>query len=433
MLRQHSIKYGSHGVVFSMPGDGFVRCLESDAPPPSADPSQLLIHSLQKPLGSPPLRQIAAGKGSAAILIPGRARRAGTRDYVPSLLTELNAAGIPDRQIEIFLADGTHEQHLQRDVEALLGAEIAARVRYIGHDCKREEELAELGMTRFGTPVFINRRVLGADVKILTGRIVPHYFAGFSGGRKALIPGVSGFQTIVANHRLTLAPQRGIHPGVGLCRLEGNPIHGDMLEGARMARPDFCLNTLLDEDHRLVSVVAGDPEIAHEQGCREAEQMFRLTLRDPVDVLITSAGGLPYDCNFMQSLKAVFNVRDVVRPGGAILWVAECAGGIHPGFLKWAAIKSDAELDEAVRARYLLTGHNSLMLRSLIRNADVALCSMLPREVVQGLGLHPVASVEEGLRWIQGRFSRSFTYAVAPHANAICATLERGSAKGGPL
>ncbi len=196
-----------------------------------------------------------------------------------------------------------------------------------------------------------------------------------------------------------------------------------------MAQPDFCLNTLLDEDHRLVSVVAGDPEIAHEQGCRDAEQMFRLTLREPVDVLITSAGGLPYDCNFMQSLKAIFNVREVIRPGGAILWVAECAGGIQPGFLQWAAIKSDAELDEAVRARYLLTGHNSLMLRSLIRNADVALCSTLPCEVVQGLGLHPVASVEEGLRWIQGKFPRSFTYAVAPHANAICATLESGNAK----
>ncbi len=195
--------------------DSFGVWSQNGALPPSADPSQLLIHSLQQPLGSPPLRQIAAGKGSAAILIPGRARRAGTREYVPALLTELNAAGIPDRQIEIFLADGTHEQHLQRDVEALLGAEIAARVRCSGHDCKREEELAELGTTRFGTPVFINRRVLGAEVKILTGRIVPHYFAGFSGGRKALIPGVSGFQTIVANHRLTLGSRSAVvHPGV---------------------------------------------------------------------------------------------------------------------------------------------------------------------------------------------------------------------------
>jgi lactate racemase len=433
MLRQQSIKYGSRSVEFTLPEDGFVRCLESDAPPPSASPSQLLTRSLQQPLGSPPLRQIAAGKGSAAILIPGRARRAGTREYVPALLTELNAAGIPDRQIEIFLADGTHEQHLQSDVEALLGTEIATRVRCSGHDCKREEELAELGTTRFGTSVLLNRRVLKAEVKILTGRIVPHYFAGFSGGRKALIPGVAGYRTIVANHRLTLAPQRGIHPGVRLCSLEGNPVHEDMLEGARMARPDFCLNSLLDENDRMVSVVAGDPEIAHEQGCREAEQMFHLTMPEPVDGLITSAGGLPYDCNFMQSLKAVFNVRDIVRPGGAILWVAECAGGIHPGFLQWAAIESDTELDKAVRARYLLTGHNSLMLRSLIRNADVALCSALPAEMVLRLGLHPVASIEEGVQWIRGKFPRSFTYAVAPRANAICATLERGSAKGGAL
>jgi lactate racemase len=340
-------------------------------------------------------------------------------------LTELNAAGMTDRQVEIFLADGTHEQHLQSDVEALLGTEIAARVRCIGHDCKREEELVELGTTRFGTPVLLNRRVLEAEVKILTGRIVPHYFAGFSGGRKALIPGVAGYRTIVANHRLTLAPQRGIQPGVGLCSLDNNPVHLDMLEGARIARPDFCLNTLLDAEHRMVSAVAGNFETAHEEGCRQGAEWFRLTLPEPVDVLITSAGGLPYDCNFMQSLKAVFNVQDIVRPGGAILWVAECAGGIQPGFVQWAAIESDAELEEAVRAQYALTAHNSLMLRNLIRKADVALCSALPTETVQKLGLHPVASIEEGLRWVREKFPRSFTYAVAPCANAICATLER--------
>jgi nickel-dependent lactate racemase len=296
-----------------------------------------------------------------------------------------------------------------------------ARVRCLGHDC-RKDEVTSLGTTSFGTPVLFNRRVLEAEVKVLTGRIVPHYFAGFAGGRKALLPGVAGFPTILANHRLTLGPVRGIHPEVRACSLERNPVHLDMVEAARMAHPEFCLNTLLDTDHRMIGAVAGDAEAAHLEGCRQADRMFRLTVEEPVDVLITSAGGLPYDCNFMQALKAVFNVQDVVRPGGAILWVAECAGGINPGFLQWA-VHGDTDLDHAVRSNYTLTGHNSLMLRSLISRVDVALWSSLPAEAVSRLGLHPVRSLDEGLAWVRQRQRGEFRYAVVPHANVMCAAL----------
>jgi nickel-dependent lactate racemase len=271
--------------------------------------------------------------------------------------------------------------------------------------------------------VLVNRRVLESDVRIYTGRIVPHYFAGFSGGRKALIPGVAGFRTIKANHRLTLGVERGLHPNARPCVLDGNPVHLDMLEGARLAGPAFCLNTLLDARHRLVGAVAGASEAAHEEGCRRAGRMFRARLEAPVDAVITSAGGSPYDCNFMQSLKAVMNVREAVRPGGAILWVAECPFGIDPDFLRWAAVESDEALESAVRERYNLKGHNTLMLRETSRRASVALCSALPDESVRAMGFHPVASLDEGVRGLEERLGRGFTYRVAPHANVTSATV----------
>jgi nickel-dependent lactate racemase len=426
---QQVVPYGSGHLALAMPRGRLASRLEPLEARPRGFPADLIARALREPIGSRRLREIAAGKRSAAILIPGKARVAGTREYVAALIAELNDAGVPDQGIEVYLADGTHEQHLERDILALLGEDLAARVRCLGHDCRRDEELVELGTTSFGTPVLFNRRVLAADVKILTGRIVPHYFAGFSGGRKALVPGVAGFRTILANHRLTLGPESGIHPAVAPCSLEGNPVHLDMVEGARLARPEFCLNTLFDAHDRMVDVVAGDFEVAHEEGCRRAQSLLRLSLSEPVDAVITSAGGHPYDYNFMQSLKAVFNVRDIVRPGGAILWVAECPSGINPAFLPWAAIESDAELDAGVRRRYALTGHNSLMLRQLIRKADVALLSTLPPDVVTKLGLHPIASLDEGLRWILDRFPSDFTYAVVPHANVMCATID-GAADG---
>jgi lactate racemase len=422
-LLEQQLRYGSQEFEFSLGQGRPVARLEPNTPPPVGPPGEIVRRCLEQPYGSPLLREIARGKQSAAILIPGKERVAGTAEYVPALVAELNRAGIPDESIEVFLATGTHEHHGVSDVVDLLGEELASRVQCRAHDCFAENELSEVGRTTFGTPVLINQRVLEAEVKILTGRIVPHYFAGFSGGRKALIPGVAGFQTIRANHRLTLDPERGIHPGVGPCLLDGNPVHLDMLEGTRMVRPDFTLNTLLDTDHRMIAAVAGDFEAAHEEGCRQAARLFRLTVDEPVDVLITSAGGHPYDYNFMQALKAVFNVQDIVRPGGAILWLAECTRGLHPEFLRWCSILSDEELNDAVRENYNLRGHNSLMLRRLTRRADVALWSALPDDALHGLGLHPVRSLTEGIGWIGDRVSGDFSYAVVPYANVMSATV----------
>lgn len=408
-----------------MPHGELAAYLEPKTAPPAGTPGELLCHSLNHPVGSPKLRDAARGKRSAAILIPGKERVAGTADYVPALIAELNQADISENNIEVFLATGTHEHHLETDIVTLLGADTASRVRCLAHDCKAKDELVEIGTTSFGTPVLINRRVLEAEVKVLTGRIVPHYFAGFSGGRKALIPGVAGARTIYANHRLTLDPERGIHPHARPCSLEENPVHLDMLEGARMVKPDFCLNTILDTDHRIIAATAGDFEAAHEEGCKLVKHMFQLTLARPVDVLITSAGGDPYDCNFMQSLKAVFNVQEIVRPGGAILWVAECPRGVHPEFLRWCSISSDVELEDSIRDRYDLKGHNSLMLRKLTRKADVALWSALGDDVVRGLGLEPVSSLQEGISWIRERFPGDFSYAVVPYANVMCAAVNK--------
>jgi nickel-dependent lactate racemase len=418
------IPYGDHQQKLTLPDGLSVHRLEPRTPSPTGSSREMLAKALERPIGSPTLAELASGKQTAAILIPGKARKVGARDYVPALIDQLNRAGIADDNIEIFLADGTHVQHLESDVAELLGPQVVSRVRCLGHDCHDRDEIVELGTTSFGTTVSMNRRVVDSDVKVLTGRIVPHYFAGFSGGRKAVIPGVAGFETIVANHRLTLGPNRGIHPDVGLCSLDQNPIHLDMVEAARMANPNFCLNTLLDTDHRMLAALAGDFEAVHEEGCRIAEEIFCLTVEEPFDAVITSAGGLPYDCNFMQALKAAFNVADIIRSGGSVLWIAQCPQGIHEGFLEWADFDSCADLDRAVRADYALTGHNSIMLRQFAENAEVALLSDLPPDIVRKLRLHPVESMDEGIQWISRRISPGARVAVVPHANAMCAIMK---------
>ncbi len=416
------LPYATQRVHIDLPSGWRLQRLEPRVPERCSPAGEVLDAALAAPIGTPPLRELTRGRRSAAILIPGKARRVGTQEYVPRLLEELNQGGIADEAIEIFLADGTHEQHLERDIADLLGDDVIRRVRCVGHACDDSDSLVRVGTTSAGTPVLLNRRVCAADLKIVTGRIVPHYFAGFTGGRKTLIPGVAGFQTIVANHRLTLDGTRGIHPAARAGNLDGNPVHADMLEAARMAPPDFCLNTLLDAEHHIMAAVAGDFEAAHAAGVRLAHTLLNVTVEAPVDAAIVSAGGLPYDCNFMQALKAPFNTQSIVRRGGALLWLAECRGGMQPQFLEWASIASDEELRRAVSAHYALTGHNSIMLRDLIRRFDVALYSALPSAAVQRLGLHPVASIAAGVQWLAQRCGAATTCAIVPHASTMYAS-----------
>lgn len=422
MNREFSLQYGQREISFVLPDGLHYLTLKPPHSVVTQSTAAMIAASLAHPVDLPRLREIARGKKSATILIPGKARIAGARHYVPALMNELSEGGIEDHNIEVILADGTHEQHLKEDIAALLGEEIIKRVRITGHDPGNEKDLGFLGTTSFGTPVLINRRVLESDVKIATGRIVPHYFAGFSGGRKALIPGVAGISTIMANHKLTLDPGQGIHPAVACCSLDRNPVHLDMLEGARMVRANFSLNTVMNAREEMIGVYSGDLEAAHNLGCHHSRESLRIVIEQKVDAAVTSAGGLPYDGNFMQSLKAVLNIQEILRPGAAILWIAECKSGIHPGFLKWAEIKSGEQLEQKARSEYNLTAHNTLLLRRLLKNCDVALFSNLSAEIVQKMGMHPVASIDEGLRWISERVASDSTCAIVPRANVISAT-----------
>jgi nickel-dependent lactate racemase len=362
----HRIAWGEEEHEIEAPGISLTS-LEPPGAEFAQDARAAIRHALRRPLGCPPLREAARGVRSVAVMVPGKDRVAAVGDCLPVLLDELNAAGVPDEAVTAFLATGTHVKHTPAEAAVLLGPEAADRIRWVQHDCDGLAGLRSVGTTSRGNEVLINAAVLDADLKVLTGRIIPHYFAGFGGGRKALIPGVASTETIKRNHRLTLATDRGIHPRVKPCSLRGNPVHLDMLEGARLVGPAFVLNTVLDTGHRLTAAFAGELEAAHEAGCAEAERLHKVTARAPFDAVITSAGGAPYDCNFMQALKALFDVQEVVRPGGAVLCAAQCPQGMKEGFRRWARLASDDELERAVRARYDLTGHNSIMLRRLLR------------------------------------------------------------------
>jgi len=415
-------RFGEREYAGGLPTGMVFERLEPAVCPHATSADAIIRHALGNPIASPCLSDIARGGRSAAILISGKDRVAAADIYVPLLLDELNQAGIPDDAIEVFIATGTHARHSDEDALALLGEKVLSRVAWQRHDCTAPDKLQRVGVTKYGNEVFLNRRVLAADVKVLTGRIIPHYFAGFSGGRKTLVPGVAGFETIKRNHRLTLAPDSGIDTNCRACFLDANPVHLDMLEGAGFVKGTFLLNTLLDTEHQVVDAFAGDMAKAHLAGCAEAERIFKVTVEAPFDAMIAAAGGAPYDCNFMQAIKAFFAVKDAVRPGGAILCVAQCPAGMKDAFLEWARIKSDDELEKAVRSNYNLAGHNSIMLRRLTRKFRIALWSDLPDQKVRAMRIEPVRSLDQGLAWLFGVSPGNARRGIAPYANITYAT-----------
>lgn len=405
------------------------RCTAVIAPrcPQPASPEGLLRAALQNPYRTPPLREMAAGLRTAAILVPGKDRVARVDQFLPLILEELQAAGMQEEGIEVVLATGTHARHMEDEIRRILGVPASTGIRFRQHDSRPGPHLVQVGTTSLGTTVELDRRVVEADLRILTGQIIPHYFAGFGGGRKALLPGVASHRTILQNHRRVLDPEAGVHPAVDSCSLDGNPVHLDMLEAAGMVGTKFLFNTLVDGNGRIVAAVAGDMEAAHAAGCALAEDWYRVRLDAPVDVAIASAGGWPFDCDFVQSLKALFGVREIVRPGGAILWIAQCRQGMKEGFRRWAAFPTLEALEQAVRADYDLAGHNSVLLRSVLRHQRVGLVSDLPAESVRALGIEALPTVPDGLAWVASQAPAGFSYAVAPHGNLTHAVLREAS------
>lgn len=381
-------------------------------------PEEAVRASLRSPVGSRPLREKARGARSAAILISARDRVTGSDRFVTVIADELNAAQIPDEAIRVFLATGTHLKQSDEDIRSLLGPEAFERLQVVHHDPKDAGNLIALGTTSFGTPISINRSVFESDVKVLTGRVAHHYFAGFSGGRKAIAPGVSGFDTILANHKRVMTPAGdGLHPHVYAGSLDKNPVHLDMLEIARAAAPTFCVNTALNVDHEITHVFSGDYVDAHVQGCGVVESLFRIPPRPRSDIVIASCGGWPYDLSFMQIIKTIVAAERAVADRGVLVVLGEGARGLEPGFLEWFDGRSLEDLGRRVIAQYNLKGHNSYWIRTILRRIQIVLASALPPADVAALGLLPAADPDSAVRMAFSLAANRTSALVVPYGN----------------
>ena len=372
--------------------------LEPAAFPLGGSAADIAESALAAPLDCPALPSLVRPGQSVAILVSGKDRVTRADVFLPIVLRQLREAGVPASAVTVYMATGTHVPFSAADRDVVVGPDLPPEVRVVPHDCRAAERLVRLGSSRFGNDIWVSREAYEADIKILTGRITHHYFAGFTAGRKSVLPGVAGFDTIKRNHRMVLSGNGDdpCHPAVRSGRLDGNPIHEEMLEAAALFRPTFLVNTVLNTEHQLTHVFCGDPVAAHEAGCRVVRDRFTVTVPARVPAAIASCGGHPYDCSFMQALKAIFHAAPCVADGGGLLLLARCPEGILPGFLRWDPALTLPALARRVLDHYDLTGHNTYLLRRTLARIRVVLVSDCPPAQVAQLGLIPAATLAEG-------------------------------------
>lgn len=392
-----TLRYGSSIFECRLPG---ADLLSAPVPSPPDAAEVLVREALAHPVGSPRLEKIVHPGEKVVIVTSDITRYTGSEHYLPVLVEHLNALGIPDADIEIVVALGIHRPQTEPEHRKILGP-LFGRIAVIDHDCDNPADLVTLGITAGGVPVSVNRRVAEADRVIVTGTVGFHYFAGFGGGRKGLVPGTASRETCMATHFSVLNPPEvgGKHPKAATGILDGNPVHEAILEAARMIEPDFLLNTVLSPEKKILSVFCGDIEVAHLAACEMVRRLYEVPLEAPADLAVVSCGGYPKDINFIQSHKGLDYGVNALRPGGTIILLAACPDGFgNKTFFSWFRHKDLGAFEAALREHYEINGQTAYSTLMKAQKYRVILVSEFGEEETREMGMEKATDLDEALR-----------------------------------
>jgi nickel-dependent lactate racemase len=321
-MRKYHLAYGKSGLEFSLPDDWNITLIEPQFLPGVADPANALRESLRHPIGSKLLQEIVKATDTVGIIFNDITRPTPNALLVKAILEEL--PHIPPQQITLYNALGTHRPNSDTELRTMLGDELVSNYRIVQNDCFDPSSQVHLSQTSQGHEIWINRDLYQRDVKILTGFIEPHLFAGFSGAGKAIMPGMAGQATVLGNHSYAMIA----HPQATWGVTHGNPIWEEIQEVACRVGVDFLLNVTLNSKKAISGVFAGNLEAAHAAGCQSVRQTAMVPVKEPFDIVVTTNSGYPMDLNLYQSVKGMSAAAQVVRPGGFILIATECWDGI---------------------------------------------------------------------------------------------------------
>lgn len=418
----YRIPYSRTYLEFTLPAGMRATVVESRPVPPLDDPEAAIAEALARPIGSPSLRELARPGDRVCIVFTDITRASPDYLLVPAILRELEAAGVRDEGIILLCGIGMHRPSTREEKVAKLGAEVVARYRVIDNEPRNPQALVDLGVTPGGVPVQVHRAAVEADLLIATGIVEPHQYAGYSGGRKTVAVGAAGEALIAHTH----GPAFVDHPGTRLGRIEGNPFHEAVTEAARRAGLRFILNAVLDDEHRILRVAAGDPEAAFLELVAFARTVYEVPIPQQYDVAIGGVG-YPKDTNLYQASRAPsylhFAPTPVVRKGGYYIIPARCEEGAGEGVGEqrfFAALRDAPDvqfiLDDARRHGYPPGQQRAFVLAKVLEETRIIIVGSAHPDVVAACKMIPADTMEEALEIVIRDLGADLDVLIVPHA-----------------
>ncbi len=408
-------KFAQGRISFTVPDENIKAVLKRKGFPGADGSTSAVENALMQPIGTPKLREIISRKGAKSVLIVVNdiTRPTPYDRMLPPLLDEIRKAGIAHEQITLLIANGIHREQTAEESRMIYGEDVCERCRVVNHNPDRD--LVSLGTLEGGFELRINRLVMESDVVITTGLIGLHYIAGYSGGRKSIIPGVADRAAISATHSL-MADERAC-----LGNIRDNPVNKLLLEGARRAGVDFILNVVTDDRGEIVAAVAGDIELAWLKGVEICQEASLCYLDYPADIVIAGCGGYPRDINLYQAQKALEAAVQAVRRGGVVILVAGCEEGLgEDTFARWLnEARTPADIKERFLNRFELGGHKAYAICRALDRCQVVMVTKLDPDIVEKAFMIFRPTVEEALEYAYRQVGDNPAIVVMPEAPAI--------------
>lgn len=420
----YSYKYGHGYKDFSLEQEKVMAEIKVAEMAPLTDLKQAVLDAIYHPIDSKPLNELLQPGQKVAFICNDPTRVANSHDFMPILVEELNKIGIKDEDMRIVFALGTHRKMTQEEMIEAVGEDVAKRLPMYNSDCNKQEDFEYFGETSFNTPVWLNKLICDVDLVIMTGTIVHHFFSGFGGGRKAVLPGVAAMETIRRNHSLMMSPD------AQLGKLHGNPVYEDQMEGVRLFAKEhrmFLFNAILDAKKQFLKIFAGDWEKAHLEACKFVDKVYGVEIDAPADIVIASCGGYPKDINVYQLQKTMDNAWCAVKDGGVVIIIGECEEGSGSAALEKALQEHPSP--DAIKAQleknFVIGAHKAFAITRLMKKAKFILVSALDKKIASDLLFEAVDNVDEAIKLAEKYVGSDYKIILMPQGSLTVPLLRK--------
>ena len=418
-MKEYTFHYGHGTKTFALDEKRVLGEIEMPETPVMENVEQGVLDAINHPIGCKPLAELVKPGDTVTFVCNDPTRVANSFAFMPVLVDELNKLGVPDENMQIVFSLGTHRLMTREEMAEGIGAAVAGRLKMYNSDCNVADDFEYFGTTGRFTPVLINKRICHSDHVILTGTIVHHYFSGYGGGRKAVLPGCAAMETVRHNHSFMMDPRSG------LGKTTGNPVYEDQMEGVRLWADAmqkrgcnvFLFNAILDAEHRFLRMFAGDYVAAHHEACKFVDAVYGVKIRQKADVVIVSCGGYPKDSNVYQMQKTMDNSVLACRQGGVVILLAECEEGSGSKVLEETCrrLKTADAIEAELGKRFVIGANKAYAVTRLTKKAHFILVTGLDKQLARDmLFTDAVSSVEEALQEAEQFVGKDYSVILMP-------------------